>query len=94
MEQNVFDAVVKQEGFLYFACEKGSHCSSGQKIQVEVVAASEAPPAPPLSEPPIAPPPQDSGGIIAGAVGGAVGAIVLLAVGTFGYYKLRGRHKA
>ena len=32
---------------MYFACSRSSHCGSGQRIRVEVVDPSEAPPAPP-----------------------------------------------
>ena len=51
---NVYQAVVEQEGTLYFSCQRGGqstcdHCMFGQKIKVRV--GGERPPAPPPPPP-------------------------------------------
>ena len=68
---NLLFGVLSIPGTYYFACEKSSHCSNGQKITVTVTPAPPSsppqlspPPSPPLPEappplaPPISPPPR------------------------------------
>ena len=50
---NVYEAVATAAGTLYIACEIGSHCSYGQKVEIAVV----EPPSP-ISPPPASPPPS------------------------------------
>lgn len=45
--KNLYEAVTQQTGVLYIACQKSSHCLSGQKIAVTVSDACPSPPPPP-----------------------------------------------
>ena len=62
---NLYEATVTREGTLWFACQVGSHCLSGQKVVVHVTPASppSSPPIPalppfPPDKAPLPPPPS------------------------------------
>ena len=61
---NLFQAVTKTKGALYFSCSQSDHCARGQQLLVEVVDSNDptTPPtpdkSPPSSSPPPSPPPR------------------------------------
>lgn len=49
---NLYEVVPKTAGTLYIACQVGSHCSEGQKVEIIVEAVRDSPAPPPPKPPP------------------------------------------
>ena len=84
---NVYEAVATAAGTLYIACQVGSHCSYGQKVEIAVVEPPSpiSPPSasPPPSPPPPSPPPTNKdGALVVGVLATIIiiGAIIIIGV--------------
>ena len=49
---NLYEVVPKTAGTLYIACQVGSHCSEGQRVEIIVEAVPDSPAPPPPAPPP------------------------------------------